>query len=207
MLDSVLRLTPSPRAASVTVRFSGSIQSCFSTSPGCGGLCIFISLDSELSWTHTPHVFVIVLVVLPPFDNLGHLPPGVHITGWQEFQSHFGLSTPRRLWLSDRLRSLLDLAAASGKLRRIFIWGSFVTAKPAPKDLDILLIMAEDFEVDQLPAPAHAIFDSVRARLLFESDVFWARASIGDDLLHLWLDTYQISRTFQRRGIVELELP
>ncbi len=67
--------------------------------------------------------------------------------------------------------------------------------------------MAEDFEVDQLPAPAHAIFDSVRARLLFESDVFWARASIGDDLLHLWLDTYQISRTFQRRGIVELELP
>jgi tRNA(fMet)-specific endonuclease VapC len=39
MLDSVFRLTPSPRAASVTVRFSGSKQSSFSTSPGCGGLC------------------------------------------------------------------------------------------------------------------------------------------------------------------------
>jgi hypothetical protein len=85
--------------------------------------------------------------------------------------------------------------------------GSFVTAKPAPKDLDVLLIMDEDFEVDGIAAPARAVFDSVRARLLFESDVFWARASIGDDLLDLWLDTYQTSRSFRKRGIVELELP
>src|ERR1700685_3325529 len=42
MPDSVLRLTPSDRAASVTVKFRGSKQSVFSTSPGCGGLCIFI---------------------------------------------------------------------------------------------------------------------------------------------------------------------
>jgi hypothetical protein len=37
-----VRLTPSDRAASVTVNFRGSKQSVFSTSPGCGGLCIFI---------------------------------------------------------------------------------------------------------------------------------------------------------------------
>ncbi|MGC9971122.1 MAG: hypothetical protein ABSE56_11085 [Bryobacteraceae bacterium] len=101
----------------------------------------------------------------------------------------------------------MALAGASGKLRRVFIWGSFVTAKPAPKDLDILLIMEEDFEVDGIAAPAQAVFDSVRAKLLFESDVFWARASIGHELLSLWLDTYQTSRSFRKRGIVELELP
>jgi len=56
-------------------------------------------------------------------------------------------------------------------------------------------------------APARAAFDSVRARLLFESDVFWARASIGHEMLELWLDTYQTSRSFRKRGIVELELP
>jgi hypothetical protein len=86
------------------------------------------------------------------------------------------------------------------------MWGSIVTAKPAPKDLDILLIMAEDFEVDGVAAPAQAVFDSVRAKLLFESDVFWARASIGNEVLDLWLNTYQISRSFRKRGIVELEL-
>ena len=102
---------------------------------------------------------------------------------------------------------LLELAGANGKLRRIFIWGSFVTAKPSPKDLDILLITDEDFEVEGIAAPAQAVFDSVRAKLLFESDVFWARASIGHEVLDLWLDTYQTSRSFRKRGIVELELP
>ena len=67
--------------------------------------------------------------------------------------------------------------------------------------------MDEDFEVERIGVPAQAVFDSVRAKLLFESDVFWARASIGDDVLQLWLETYQTSRSFRKRGIVELELP
>jgi hypothetical protein len=58
-----------------------------------------------------------------------------------------------------------------------------------------------------MSAPAQAVFDSTRARLLFETDVFWARASIGQELLDLWLDTYQTSRSFRKRGIVELVLP
>lgn len=145
--------------------------------------------------------------VLPQLTDAGELPPGVHLSGWQEFQSRFGSSSPRRVSLSGRLRMLLELAGANGKLRRIFIWGSFVTAKPSPKDLDILLITDEDFEVEGIAAPAQAVFDSVRAKLLFESDVFWARASIGSEMLDLWLDTYQTSRSFRKRGIVELELP
>ena len=67
--------------------------------------------------------------------------------------------------------------------------------------------MDEDFEVDEIAAPARAVFDSVRAKLLFESDVFWARASIGHELLDLWLDTYQTSRSLRERDTVELELP
>jgi predicted nucleotidyltransferase len=147
------------------------------------------------------------VVVLPELTAEGDLPPGVHGADWQEFQSRFGCSSPRRVWLSGRLRELVELAAISGKLRRVFVWGSFVTAKPVPKDLDILLIMDEDFEVEAIAAVAQTVFDSVRARLLFESDVFWARASIGNEALQLWLETYQISRSFRKRGIVELELP
>jgi hypothetical protein len=49
--------------------------------------------------------------------------------------------------------------------------GSFVTAKPAPKDLDILLIMDEDFEVDSvgpdLPLEANCLISGwKRIRLL-----------------------------------------
>lgn len=146
-------------------------------------------------------------MVLPELTADGGLPPGVHIADWQEFQSRFGGSSTRRVWLSGRLRALLELAATTGKLRRVFVWGSFVSAKAAPKDIDLLLIMDEDFEVDRVDARARTVFDSVKARLLFESDVFWARVSIGEEMLDLWLDTYQVSRTFQKRGIVELELP
>jgi hypothetical protein len=145
--------------------------------------------------------------MLPEFTVEGELPPGVHMADWHEFQSRFGGSSLRRAWLSGRLRALVELAGSNRKLRRVFVWGSFVTAKTSPKDLDILLIMDEDFEVDGIGAPAQDVFDSVRAKLRFESDVFWARASIGEEMLDLWLDTYQTSRSFRKRGIVELELP
>jgi predicted nucleotidyltransferase len=146
-------------------------------------------------------------MVLPPFTSEGDLPAGVHLANWHEFRSRFGVATSRRVWLLSRFRTMLDLAAKTGKLHRVFVWGSFVTTKPAPKDLDVLLIMNDDFEVERIADPAQAIFDSVRAKLLFESDVFWARASIGDEVLELWLQTYQTSRNFRKRGIVELELP
>ena len=138
-------------------------------------------------------------VVLPELTAEGELPAGVHTAGWQEFQSRFCSSSPRRIWLSNRLLTLVQLAATSRKLQRIIIWGSFVTAKPAPKDVDVLLIMDEDFEVDQVAAPVQEIFNSVRAKLLFDSDVFWARTSIGREVLDLWLETYQVSRTFRKR--------
>src|ERR1035437_8531239 len=147
------------------------------------------------------------VVVLPELTDVGELPAGVHLAGWEEFQSRFGGSSPRRLWLAGRFWGLLELNGQDEELRRVFIGGSFFTAKPPPKDLDILLIMDEDFEVEGIPPPAQAVFDSVRAKLLFESDVFWARASIGQEVLDLWLDTYQTSRSFRKRGIVELELP
>jgi len=145
--------------------------------------------------------------VLPDLTNEGELPPGVHLATWRELESRFGRSSPRRLWLSGRLLSILELATTGRQLRRVFVWGSFVTAKPVPRDLDVLLIMSDDFEVDQMSTEAQAVFDSTRAKLLFESDVFWARASIGQEALDLWLDTYQTSRSFRKRGIVELELP
>ena len=146
-------------------------------------------------------------MVLPELTSEGDLPEGVQVTDWQEFRARFGAGTARRVWLFGRLQALVGLTAQTGKLRRVFVWGSFVTAKPAPKDVDILLLMDEDFEVERIAAPAQIVFDAVRAKLLFESDVFWARASIGEEVLRLWLDTYQISRTFQNHDIVELELP
>jgi len=96
------------------------------------------------------------------------------------------------------------MAKATGKLSRLFLWGSLVTNKEMPNDIDVLLVMAADFDIDALPAPGRVLFDHVQARLRFHADVFWSRESIGEAVLRLWLDTYQTSRDFKRRGIVEV---
>jgi hypothetical protein len=58
--------------------------------------------------------------------------------------------------------------------------------------------MADDFDVSKIEARGESIFDSVRAKLMFEADVFWTRAYIGETVLNLWLDTYRLSRSFRK---------
>jgi hypothetical protein len=70
----------------------------------------------------------------------------------------------------------------------------------------MLLIMGNEFSAATLPLETRDVFDATLAKLVFEADVFWARESIGIEVLGLWLDTYQTTRDFRRRGIVELEL-
>ena len=65
-----------------------------------------------------------------------------------------------------------------------------------------MLIMAEDFDSGRIAASAQVVFDAVKAKLAFGSEVFWARASIGEEVLHLRLETYQVTRRFGKRGIV-----
>jgi predicted nucleotidyltransferase len=102
------------------------------------------------------------------------------------------------------LRELFSLAESSGKLRRAFLWGSYVTAKESPNDLDLLLVMAEDFTLDGLRQDQRVVFDYPQSRIRFHADVFWTKVSIGQEVLNLWLDTYPIDKSMNRRGIVEV---
>ena len=58
-------------------------------------------------------------------------------------------------------RSLVALAKSTGQLARVFLWGSFVTSKEVPNDLDVLLVMSIEFAVEALPALTQVVFDHV----------------------------------------------
>lgn len=103
------------------------------------------------------------------------------------------------------MRELLGLVESTGKLEHLFVWGSFVSAKEFPNDVDLLLVMSSDFQLADVPGACQIVFDYVSARIRFQADVFWSKASIGEDLLRLWLDTYQTTKDFKRRGIVEVK--
>jgi len=122
----------------------------------------------------------------------------------EEIFARFATPSVRRQWLGERLRSLLALAKSTGWLTRVFLWGSFVTDKEIPNDLDVLLVMSAEFTVEAVPVSMQGIFNNLQARLHFQADVFWTKASIDPQILGLWLDTYQTGKDFTRRGIVEV---
>jgi hypothetical protein len=72
---------------------------------------------------------------IPPFDpESGLLPPGEHVAGWDEIRARFGWNARRRQLL-DGLEDGLVLLGEAG-CQRVWINGSFVTAKDEPGDFD-----------------------------------------------------------------------
>ncbi|GAA0635745.1 hypothetical protein GCM10009547_44900 [Sporichthya brevicatena] len=72
--------------------------------------------------------------MLPPFDPVGRLPDGEYEADWQEIVERFGWNERRRRLL-DGLAEAIDLLVAAG-CKRVWLNGSFVTAKDEPADFD-----------------------------------------------------------------------
>ncbi len=144
--------------------------------------------------------------MIPEFNTDGNLPEGIYTTHEEEFLNRFGAGSARRKWLGERLQELFALAKSTGKLECIFVWGSFVSAKESPNDIDLLLLMSSDFQLENMSEVCKVLFDYIGAKVKFHTDVFWSKSSIGKETLQLWLETYQTTKDFKRRGIVEVKL-
>lgn len=72
--------------------------------------------------------------MIPPFDERGNLPPGIHKAGWAEIEARFG-ATPWRRSLLLGLRDALERLRSAG-VGTVYLDGSFVTSKVAPADFD-----------------------------------------------------------------------
>ncbi len=73
---------------------------------------------------------------LPQFNVLGDLPPNVHRATLDEAVRRFGGQTIRRDACTRRLMHVEELARRTGHLQRLVVFGSYVTAKPEPNDVD-----------------------------------------------------------------------
>lgn len=144
------------------------------------------------------------VVPIPAFAESGDLPTGIHKATLEEVEVRFGKQPPARKQTVERLRRVYGLASSTGHLARFVIFGSFVTAKPEPNDVDIVLLMDNDFDVSHLKGEAALLFDHTVAQAMFGSSVFWVRklAALGgeDDFVAGW----QIKRDGTPRGIVEV---
>jgi hypothetical protein len=144
---------------------------------------------------------------LPEFDEQGDLPVGVYQVTLAEVLTRVGHGTPQRQAVTAQFVRIYELARATGKLLRFVIFGSYVTAKPAPNDIDIVLVMRDDFEVAECDAQAQPLFDHLRAQQLFSASVFAVRPSTAllatvDEFISYW----QIKRDQSKRGIIEVRV-
>ena len=83
------------------------------------------------------------------------------------------------------MEKIIELAKSTGSLERVILWGSFVSNKEFPQDIDLLLLFKDDLIVESVGPEAKPIFDHVQARILFNADIFWSKSSLGQETLDL----------------------
>lgn len=144
-------------------------------------------------------------MALPNFNNKGELPEGVYQATIEEIVSRFGTGTPQRENVTARLQRIYQLAKSTGKLERLIIFGSYVTTKPNPKDVDIVLVFHDDFDLTACDEETRKLLDHQNAEIEFGASVFWIRPSmlILETLDH-FVAYWQIKRDRTLRGIVEV---
>jgi hypothetical protein len=86
--------------------------------------------------------------MIPPFEDNGWLPPGIHPATLDEIDARFGqLSELRRVQM-ESVRWLVELAVKAGAAR-IVLNGSFVADIMEPGDVDCVVLMGPNYLVDE----------------------------------------------------------
>jgi hypothetical protein len=144
-------------------------------------------------------------VPLPEFNETGDLPNGVHEASLDETIARFETGSDRRKLIARRLERIHRIASQTGHLARFVVFGSFVTDKQEPNDVDVFMIMDDNFDLGSLVGEPRILFvDHGTAQDHFGASVFWMRrmAAIGGE--QAAIEDWQIKRDGTERGIVEI---
>ena len=140
----------------------------------------------------------------PNFNSNGDLPPGIHQGQLAEVVDHFGKDTHQRRILAQRLEHIYTLAAETGHLSRFIIFGSFITNKSRPADIDVFLLMEDTFDASKVSGETAVVFDHVASQNYEGASIFWTRrlAALGGE--KATVEYWQRKRGGKKRGIVEV---
>ena len=143
-------------------------------------------------------------MALPEFDADGDLPPGVYPVTLANALARFGHGSPQRRVVADRLARIYRLVVSTGHVARFVVFGSFVTAKPDPRDVDLVLVMDDAFDVAAVAGEAAVVFRHADADAQLGASVFWATRSGAFGGEQAMVEYWQARRGGGLRGILEL---
>ncbi|MCI0489605.1 MAG: hypothetical protein L0229_23700 [Blastocatellia bacterium] len=101
----------------------------------------------------------------------------------------------------------MEKAVASGIVERIIIGGSFVTARPKPNDIDLVIVVSQDTDFDSLTPSQYIIADRAALNRVFKGghlDVIVVREGTGR--MQTAIEFFQTNRDNKRVGIVEVKM-
>lgn len=143
-------------------------------------------------------------MTFPEFNENGDLPVSIYEATLQEVLDHFGQGSLQRQLVANRLTKIYRLVKNTDYLERFIIYGSFITAKSNPNDVDIFLVMKDDFDENSLKENVRGIFNHLNSEKEFGASIFWSRRQFILGNIQLFVEDWQIKDDKTRRGIVEI---
>lgn len=141
---------------------------------------------------------------IPKFRDDGYLPDGLYIASLADVCSRFGVGNRQRRRLTFRLIRWVELALAVNA-KRLFVDGSFVTAKEHPGDVDAVVQLPNDFR-DQLNNGSDVAIELEEMLLTRQPQEIFAAEDDRD--WDDWLEFFSRTREadHRRKGLIEVQL-
>ena len=115
---------------------------------------------------------------LPPLNEHGYLPEGIHETTLARMRERFVIN-PRRVLLWERLATFMVWARSTGGFSHAYIDGGFITNKSAPEDIDVILQTVVPYGVEAFRAMEPFFVEGL--------DAIYAKYSVH---LHFWAEGF-----------------
>lgn len=147
--------------------------------------------------------------MLPQFDSQGDLPPGIHAASLDEIENRFGLfaASDRRVRLFALLKLVVSMARDASIVEHLLIAGSFVTSKPQPNDVDVILLISSNVDFDELTPIQCAVADQDALRRTIRSGDVDALALRDGTIRALKaIEFFRTNRHNKAVGLVEVKL-
>lgn len=123
----------------------------------------------------------------------------------KEFEQQFGVVTERRVELYQVFQEWLNAMQTISLLRQVWVFGSFVTKKPGPDDLDVIALFAAEFDAANVAPALRHWLDHELCQELHQIDLFIIKETTSSEVRTLILETLGRSRDDQE-SIVEVLL-
>ena len=88
---------------------------------------------------------------------------------------------------------------------RVIVFGSFVSDKEAPHDIDLFLVMEDSFDLSLVTGEAKLLFEHAVAQSHFGASIFWSRRASCFPSEEEMVAGWGLKRDGTVRGLVEVE--